>query len=140
MLPVGSIVQLREHSRGRATRSRSKHRVNLPNPVELLLAVQLVKLRASVGGHLAAQAIANLASTIFCALAMKLSFVSYVPTALRLGAGCGISMLVSVLGMRSVGLLTSESSTLQPITWQSVSLVHLRLLGHLHIISIDGKF
>eukprot|EP00752_Nemacystus_decipiens_P012202 g10818.t1 len=74
----------------------------------------------TMGGHLAAQAIANLAATIVFALALKLSFVSNIPTALRLGAGCGISMLVSVLGMRGVGLLSSGSFALQPVTWQIV--------------------
>lgn len=74
-----------------------------------------------MGEHLADQFIANLAVALFFALALKLSFVSYIPTALRLGAGCGISMLVSVLGLRSLGLLVSDSFTLQPFTWQNVS-------------------
>lgn len=74
-----------------------------------------------MGEHLADQLVANLAAALFFALALKLSFVSFVPTALRLGAGCGISMLVSVLGFRSLGLLESDSFTLQPFTWQSVS-------------------
>lgn len=74
-----------------------------------------------MGGHLAAQAIANVAATVFFALALRLSFVSSIPTALRLGAGCGMSMLVSVLGLRDLGLLASDSFVLQPFTWQSVS-------------------
>lgn len=74
-----------------------------------------------MGEHLADQLIANLAAALFFALALKLSFVSFIPTALRLGAGCGISMLVSVLGLRSLGLLVANSFTLQPFTWQNVS-------------------
>ncbi|CAM9159900.1 unnamed protein product, partial [Ectocarpus sp. 12 AP-2014] len=74
----------------------------------------------SIGGHLAAQAVANLAAAAFFTIVLKISFVSYIPTALRLGAGCGISMLVSVLGMRNVGLLVANSFTLQPVTWQIV--------------------
>ncbi|CAM9440375.1 unnamed protein product [Ectocarpus fasciculatus] len=74
----------------------------------------------SIGGHLAAQALANFGSAMFFALALKLSFVSLIPTALRLGAGCGISVLVSVLGMRNVGVLVSNSFTLQAITWQII--------------------
>jgi len=74
----------------------------------------------SVGGHLATQAIANFAAAVFFFLALKLSFVSRTPTALRLGVGCGISMLIGVLGMRGVGLLTADSFSLQPFTWQSV--------------------
>lgn len=74
-----------------------------------------------MGGHLAAQAIANLAAATFLSFSLHLSFVSYIPTVLRLGAGCGIAMLVSVLGLRSMGLLVSDSFTLQPFTWQSVS-------------------
>ena len=73
-----------------------------------------------MGEHLADQMIANLVVALFFALALKLSFVSFIPTALRLGAGCGISMLVSVLGLRSLGLLVSDSFTLQPFTWQNV--------------------
>ena len=74
-----------------------------------------------MGEHLADQFVSNLAAAAFFALALKLSFVSFVPTALRLGAGCGISILVSVLGLRSLGLLVADSFTLQPFTWQSVS-------------------
>lgn len=74
-----------------------------------------------MGEHLADQFVANLATAVFFALALKLSFVSFIPTSLRLGAGCGISMLVSVLGMRSLGLLITDSFTLQPFTWQNVS-------------------
>lgn len=77
--------------------------------------------RTTIGGHLASQAIANLAVALFLSFSLHLSFVSYSPTALRLGAGCGISMLVSVLGMRSLGLLVADSFTLQPFTWESVS-------------------
>ncbi|CAM9353417.1 unnamed protein product [Ectocarpus sp. 12 AP-2014] len=74
----------------------------------------------SIGGHLAAQALANFGSAMFFALALKLSFVSLIPTALRLGAGCGISVLVSVLGMRNVGVLVNNSFTLQAFTWQII--------------------
>eukprot|EP00752_Nemacystus_decipiens_P005826 g5266.t1 len=73
-----------------------------------------------MGAHLADQLVANLAAALFFALALKLSFVAFIPTALRLGAGCGISMLVSVLGLRSLGLLVSNSFTLQPFTWQNM--------------------
>lgn len=75
----------------------------------------------AVGGHLASQIIANLLAAAFFALSLKLSFVTFVPTALRLGAGYGTSMMVSVLGLRSLGLLVSNSFTLQLFTWQSVS-------------------
>ncbi len=73
-----------------------------------------------MGGHLAAQTVANVAAAMFFFFALKPSFLSSVPTALRLGAGCGISMLVSVLGMRGVGLLSADSFELGPLTWQSV--------------------
>lgn len=79
-----------------------------------------------MGGHLAAQAIANLAAATFFAFALKYSFVSKIPTALRIGAGCGISILVSVIGMRGMGLLVSDAFILQPVTWQIVSAVDLR--------------
>ncbi|CAN0295039.1 unnamed protein product [Pylaiella littoralis] len=76
----------------------------------------------TVGGHLAAQVIANLLAAAFLAQGLKLGFATFIPTSLRLGAGCGISMLVSVLGLRSLGLLAaSEPFTLQPFTWRSVS-------------------
>lgn len=75
---------------------------------------------------MAAQAIANLAAATFFAFALRFSFVSKVPSALRIGAGCGISILVSVLGMRGVGVLTSGSFVLQPVTWQIVSVVDLQ--------------
>ncbi|CAN0022943.1 unnamed protein product [Ectocarpus sp. 6 AP-2014] len=74
----------------------------------------------SIGGHLAAQALANFGSAMFFALALKLSFVSLIPTALRLGAGCGISVLVSVLGMRNIGVLVNNSFSLQAFTWQII--------------------
>lgn len=77
--------------------------------------------RTTVGGHLAAQAIASVAAALFLALTLRFSFISRIPTALRLGAGCGISVLVGVLGMRGVGLLLADSFTLQPFTWESVS-------------------
>lgn len=78
--------------------------------------------RIEMGEHLAYQLISNLAAAAFFALALELSFVTYIPTALRLGAGCGISMLVSVLGLRiGLGLLVSDSFSLQPFTWQNVS-------------------
>ena len=77
---------------------------------------------------MAAQAIANLAAASFFALALNFSFVSNIPTALRIGAGCGISILVSVLGMRGVGLLVVDSFALQPLTWQIVSVVDLLAL------------
>lgn len=89
-----------------------------------------------MGGHLAAQVIANLASAVLCALMPKISFVSHIPTALRIGAGCGISMLISVLGMRSLGLLASDSFILQPFTWQSVSIAGLLLIYLL--LRLDG--
>lgn len=88
-----------------------------------------------MGGHLAAQAVANLAAALAFSLALKTSFVSYIPTALRLGAGCGVSMLVGVLGMRGIGLLEADSFTVQAPTWKTVSKIYvqgcpLRLLLH----------
>ncbi|CAM9779260.1 unnamed protein product, partial [Pylaiella littoralis] len=75
----------------------------------------------TVSGHLAAQAIANLLAAAFFARGLKVSLATLIPTALRLGAGCGISMMVSVLGLRSLGLLAaSDPFTLQPFTWQSI--------------------
>lgn len=96
---------------------------NTEEPYELPLSLRLRSALSSIsiGGHLAAQAVANLAAAAFFTIVLKISFVSYIPTALRLGAGCGISMLVSVLGMRNVGLLIANSFTLQPVTWQTVS-------------------
>lgn len=78
-----------------------------------------------MGGHLASQAIANLAAALFLYFAAHLSFVSFTPRALRLGAGCGIAMLVSVIGLRSLDLLVASSFTLQPLTWQNVSAAHV---------------
>ncbi|CBJ33435.1 putative transporter [Ectocarpus siliculosus] len=52
--------------------------------------------------------------------APETSFVSLIPTALRLGAGCGISVLVSVLGMRNIGVLVNNSFSLQAFTWQII--------------------
>ncbi len=83
--------------------------------------VSSIPISIDVGQHLADQFIANLAAAAFFALALKLSFVNMIPTALRLGAGCGISILVSVLGLRGLGLLVSDSFTLLPFTWQNVS-------------------
>lgn len=74
-----------------------------------------------MGGHLAAQAIANAAATALFALAGNLKLGSNIPTALRVGAGCGIAMLVGILGMQGVGLLAANTFALQPFTWQSVS-------------------
>ncbi|CAM9405360.1 unnamed protein product [Ectocarpus sp. 4 AP-2014] len=95
---------------------------NTEEPYELPLSLRLrpAPSSISIGGHLAAQAVANLAAAAFFTTVLKISFVSYIPTALRLGAGCGISMLVGVLGMRNVGLLVANSFTLQPVTWQMV--------------------
>lgn len=81
--------------------------------------------RVSIGGHLAAQAVANAAATAVFAAVVHIHLVSYVPTALRVGAGCGISILVSVLGMRSMGLLLADSFTLQPFTWEIVSKIRI---------------
>lgn len=89
---------------------------------------------------MAAQVIANLAATMFFALALKLSFVSTIPTALRLGAGCGISMLVSVLGMRRVGLLLRDSFELQPVTWQSVSAVNLSYSRSCAVVLLEDEW
>ncbi|CAM9641402.1 unnamed protein product [Choristocarpus tenellus] len=50
--------------------------------------------------------------------AIRLSVVSHIPTALRVGVGCGISVLVSVLGGRSVGLLTGDGFAPPEFTWQ----------------------
>ena len=75
-----------------------------------------------MGGQLAAQALANAAATLVLACAVKLNLVSYIPTALRVGAGCGVAMLVGVLGMRSVGLLVADAFILPPFTWEAVSI------------------
>lgn len=81
-----------------------------------------------MGGQLAAQALANAAATVVFACAVKLDLVSYIPTALRIGAGCGVAMLVGVLGMRSVGLLVAEAFILPPFTWETVSPVSTSII------------
>ena len=79
------------------------------------------QISITMGGHLAAQAVANAAAAVAFAFVVRVRMASYIPTSLRLGAGCGISMLVGVLGMRSMGLLKSNSFTLEAFTWQIVS-------------------
>jgi len=76
-----------------------------------------------MGGQLAAQALANAAAASVFACAVKLNLVSYIPTPLRIGAGCGVAILVGVLGMRSVGLLVEDAFVLPPFTWETVSIV-----------------
>ena len=73
-----------------------------------------------MGGHLAAQAVANTAAALVFWFALKLKLVSYIPTALRIGAGYGVAILVGVLGMRSLGLLVANSFVLSTFTWESV--------------------
>lgn len=75
-----------------------------------------------MGGQLAAQALANAAATVVFACAVRIKLVSYIPTALRIGAGCGVAILVGVLGMRSVGLLVADTFVLPPFTWETVSI------------------
>ena len=79
-----------------------------------------------MGGQLAAQALANAAAAVVFWFALKLKLVSYIPTALRIGAGYGVAMLVGVLGMRSLGLLVPDSFVLSTFTWETVSQVLCR--------------
>ena len=44
-----------------------------------------------MGGQLAAQALANAAAAVVFWFALKLKLVSYIPTALRIGAGYGVA-------------------------------------------------
>lgn len=70
---------------------------------------------------MAAQAVSNAVASVVFALALHIRLVSHIPTALRAGVGCGISILVSVLGMRSMGLLVANEFAFQPLSWQTVS-------------------
>ena len=79
-----------------------------------------------MGGQLAAQALANAAAALVFWFALKLKLVSFIPTALRIGAGYGVAMLVGVLGMRSLGLLVPDSFVLSTFTWETVSQVLCR--------------
>ncbi|CAM9606327.1 unnamed protein product, partial [Choristocarpus tenellus] len=72
----------------------------------------------SVGDILAAQFVSNFCAAVVMGSALRLSLVSYIPTALRVGAGCGISILVSALGGRSMGLLTANDFALPKFTWE----------------------
>lgn len=81
------------------------------------------RIRITMGGQLAAQALANAAAVLVFWFALKLKLVSYIPTALRIGAGYGVAVLVGVLGMRNLGLLVADSFVLSTITWESVSKV-----------------
>ncbi|CAM9290189.1 unnamed protein product [Choristocarpus tenellus] len=50
--------------------------------------------------------------------ALRLCLMPRIPTSLRVGASCGISILFSVLGGRSMGLLVADGSGLPKLTWQ----------------------
>lgn len=93
-----------------------------------------------MGGHLAAQAVANAAAALVFWFALKLKLVSYIPTALRIGAGYGVAILVGVLGMRSLGLLVADSFVLSTFTWESVRNISCRFptaADHEKPLSID---
>ena len=87
------------------------------------MSILLRDTRITMGGQLAAQALANAAAALVFWFALKLKLVSYIPTALRIGAGYGVAMLVGVLGMRNLGLHVSDSFVLSTFTWESVSYV-----------------
>ncbi|CAM9293468.1 unnamed protein product [Discosporangium mesarthrocarpum] len=73
-----------------------------------------------LGGFLAAQFISNIIAAMVIGSMVHLVVVSNIPSALRVGVGCGISTLVSVLGLRSMGILERDSFELLDLDWKNI--------------------
>ncbi|CAM9224417.1 unnamed protein product [Chrysoparadoxa australica] len=73
----------------------------------------------SPGEFLAGQFLANLGAAILLWFASKRG-LQLMPSQIRGGFGCGLSILVSVLGFRSIGLFSANAFVINPFTWKSI--------------------